>query len=66
MRKLTRSYDAGTYQVKPDQGPGTLMRHLKPDTLYGGSWFVGSGEHYYSPITRSGFFPWFGMDARWT
>jgi RNA polymerase sigma factor (sigma-70 family) len=60
--KTTRSYDAGTYQIKPDQGPGTLMRHLKPDTLYGGSWFVGSGEHYYSPITRSGFFPWFGME----
>jgi RNA polymerase sigma factor (sigma-70 family) len=60
--KTTHSYDAGTYQVKPDQGPGTLMRHLKPDNLYGGSWFVGSGEHYYSPITRSGFFPWFGME----
>jgi RNA polymerase sigma factor (sigma-70 family) len=61
-QKTTRSHDAGTYHVKPDQVRGTLMQRLKPDNLYGGYWFVGSGQHYYSPITRSGFFPWFGME----
>jgi hypothetical protein len=38
------------------------MQLFKPDKLYAGPWSVGPGRHYYSPITRSGFFPWFGME----
>jgi hypothetical protein len=38
------------------------MQPFKPDRLYAGPWSVGPGRHYYSPITRSGFFPWFGME----
>jgi RNA polymerase sigma factor (sigma-70 family) len=61
-QKTTRSYDAGTYHVKRGQGPGlTVMQHFKPDKVYSGPWSVGPGQHYYSPITRSGFFPWFGL-----
>jgi RNA polymerase sigma factor (sigma-70 family) len=61
-QQTTRSYDAGTYHVKPGQGSGTVMQHFKPDNSYVGPWSVGPGAHYYSPITRSGFFPWFGVE----
>ena len=61
-QETTRSYDAGTYHVRPGQDPGTVMQLFKPDKLYAGPWSVGPGRHYYSPITRSGFFPWFGME----
>jgi RNA polymerase sigma factor (sigma-70 family) len=61
-QETTRSYDAGTYHFKPGQDPWTVMQLFKPDKLYAGPWSVGPGRHYYSPITRSGFFPWFGME----
>jgi RNA polymerase sigma factor (sigma-70 family) len=60
-QETTRSYDAGTYHVTPGRDPGTVMQHFKPDKPYAGPWSVWPGAHYYSPITRSGFFPWFGM-----
>jgi hypothetical protein len=59
--QTTHSYDAGTYQVKPGR-LSTVMQHFKPDKLYSGPWSVGPGQHYYSPITRSGFFPWFSVE----
>jgi hypothetical protein len=61
-QETTRSYDAGTYHVTPGRGPGTVMQHFKPDRPYSGPWSVAPGAHYYSPITRSGFFPWFGVE----
>jgi RNA polymerase sigma factor (sigma-70 family) len=57
--KTIHSYGAGTYHVTPGQLPGTVMQHFKPDKLYAGPWSVAPAQHYYSPITRSGFFPWF-------
>jgi hypothetical protein len=63
-QETTRSYGAGTYDVKLGQAPYTVMQHFKPEKLYGGPWGVGSGQHYYSPITRSGFYSWFGMERQ--
>ena len=63
-QETTRSYDAGTYHVQPGQDRDIVMQHFKPDKPYAGPWSVGSGPHFYSPITRSGFFPWFGMGHR--
>ncbi len=60
-QETIRSHDAGTYHVKP--GSSTVMQHFKPDNHYVGPWSVGPGAHYYSPITRSGFFPWFGVEC---
>jgi hypothetical protein len=63
-QETKRSYGAGTYHVTLGQVPNTVMQHLKPENLYGGLWSVGSGQHYYSPITRSGFYPWLGVGDR--
>src|SRR5262249_39219629 len=63
-QQTTRSYDAGTYHVQPGQDPLTVMQHFKPDKPYAGPWSVAPGQHSYSPITRSGFFPWLGMGRR--
>jgi RNA polymerase sigma factor (sigma-70 family) len=57
-QQTTPSYDAGTYHVTPGQGPGTVTQHFKPDQPYSGPWSYWPEAHYYSPITRSGFFPW--------
>jgi RNA polymerase sigma factor (sigma-70 family) len=59
--ETTRSYEAGTYHVTTGKDSVAVMQHFKPDKLYSGPWSVAPTERYYSPITRSGFFPWFGM-----
>jgi RNA polymerase sigma factor (sigma-70 family) len=63
-RETTRSYEAGTYHVTPGQGPGTVMQLFKPDKLYSGPWSFWPAQYYYSPITRCGFFPWFGVERQ--
>jgi RNA polymerase sigma factor (sigma-70 family) len=63
-QETTRSYDAGTFHVKTGQDRNTVMQLFKPDKLYAGPWSFWPTERYYSPITRSGFFPWFGMGPR--
>jgi RNA polymerase sigma factor (sigma-70 family) len=60
-QETTRRYDAGTYHVRPGHA-ATVMQLFKPDKLYSGPWSVGPGRYHYGPITRSGFFPWFGME----
>jgi RNA polymerase sigma factor (sigma-70 family) len=57
-QQTTRNYEAGTYHVTPGQGPGTVTQHFKPDQPYSGPWSFWPAAHYYSPFTRSGFFPW--------
>jgi RNA polymerase sigma factor (sigma-70 family) len=61
-QETTRSYDAGTYHVTPGQNPVTMMQHFKPDKPCPGPWSVASGQHYYHPITRYGFFGWIGVE----
>jgi RNA polymerase sigma factor (sigma-70 family) len=63
-QETTRSYEAGTFHVKTGQDRNTVMQLFKPDKLYAGPWNFWPTERYYSPITRSGFFPWFGMGPR--
>jgi hypothetical protein len=60
----TRSYEAGTFHVTPGQGPGTVMQLFKPDKLYSGRWSFWPAQYHYSPITRCGFFPWFGVERQ--
>ncbi len=59
-----RSYEAGTYLVTRGQESGTMMQLFKPDKWYSGPWSFVPAQHHYSPITRSGFFPWFGVGDR--
>lgn len=60
----TRSYDAGTWHVTPGRGGNTVMQLFKPDKWYSGPWSFAPAQHHYSPITRSGFFPWLGWGER--
>jgi hypothetical protein len=39
-----------------------MMQHFKPDKPCPGPWSVASGQHYYHPITRYGFFGWIGVE----
>jgi RNA polymerase sigma factor (sigma-70 family) len=61
-RETTHNYYGGTYHWRPGQDFGTVMQHFKQGNEMVGHWSVGPGQHYYSPITRSGFFPWFGVE----
>jgi hypothetical protein len=40
------------------------MQLFKPDKWYSGPWSFWPAQHHYSPITRSGFFPWLGVGDR--
>jgi RNA polymerase sigma factor (sigma-70 family) len=61
-QETTHSYAAGTYHVKPGQDRDIVRQLFKSEKLYSGPWAVASGQHYYCPITRSGFYPWFGNE----